>query len=141
MIQIRKKLQSGFTLLELLVVISIIGILLAVAGVAFSSAQQQGRDSRRVSDMQAVQKAFEQYYSQNGTYSATCTTMVTGGGLSVQPLDPVNTGLYSYNYTCTASTYCVCAYLNGSTRGNSTSNACAFSNTGTRQYFCVRNLQ
>jgi prepilin-type N-terminal cleavage/methylation domain-containing protein len=129
----------GFTLLELLVVISIIGILIALGTAAFSTAQRKGRDARRQGDMKVMQAAFEQYNAQNGSYG-TCaamkgdTTTLPGGA----PLDPA-TGL---DYTCSASggdTYCVCALLDTEGAGNSSDGtSCAFDGG---DYFCVKNLQ
>jgi len=140
----KRKLNLGFTLLELLVVISIIGILLAVGATAFSTAQKKGRDSRRRSDMKALQSAFEQYYATNGSYSD-CTTMgsanLTGGYTSV--VDPKNSGDYIYQCTgsSTSGTYCACAKLE-TKNGNSSLNDCDhYSHSATNDYFCVSNLQ
>ena len=129
--------QRGFTLLEILVVISIIGILLGLGSVAFSTAQKKGRDARRRSDMKAVQSALEQYYSVNSTYAApigaTCGSSLAGyldGGVK----DPKSTA----NYSCTtaASSYCACAVLEDTTGGNYGA-GCAAGTT----HFCVKNLQ
>ncbi|MDQ5932594.1 MAG: hypothetical protein QG649_679 [Patescibacteria group bacterium] len=49
--------QTGFTIVELLIVIVIIGILAAVTVVAYSTIQQRARDSRRVSDISTIAKA------------------------------------------------------------------------------------
>ncbi len=130
----------GFTMLELLVVISIIGILIALGTVSFMTAQRKGRDAKRRGDMKSIQNAFEQYYGQNGTY-ADCEIMASEdfmpGGL---PSDPKPT--LSYEGTCDADGYCYCAELESS-EGNSSDNNCTFtSGTATESaYFCVNNLQ
>ncbi len=131
---------TGFTLLELLVVISIIGILIAMGTVAFSTAQKRGRDSKRRGDVKAMQAAFEQYYAQNdGVYGASCADMSTSEYLpGGQPTDP-QTGA-SYSCTTTASTYCACALLEDVGGGNSSDAACSFSGVNAT-HFCVSNLQ
>lgn len=60
--------KNGFTLFEMLVVVSIIGILLGLISTSFSAAQKRARDSRRIQDINNVQKAFEQYFSLCGAY-------------------------------------------------------------------------
>lgn len=137
----RFKKMKGFTLLELLVVISIISILVAMGAVAFSTAQTRGRDSKRRSDVQQMQKAFEQYYAQNGTY-ADCATMATDtmpGGLPTDP-KPSHTA-YNTSSACSATGYCVCALLEDTGSGNAdapTGSTCAF---GAGDYTCASNLQ
>lgn len=53
------KFNSGFTLIELLVVISIIGILAALATFSYTDSQRKARDTKRKSDLIAIQKALE----------------------------------------------------------------------------------
>ncbi len=129
--------KKGFTLFELLVVISIIGVLVAVASVSYSAAQKRGRDAKRRQDMQAVQKAFEQYYAENNTYNATCADMAGAlpGGL---PSDP-KPGWTSYQGSCTSTSYCYCAYLEISGTGNANNSSCSYG--GSKNYYCVSNLQ
>ncbi|MDB5165170.1 MAG: Type secretion system protein [Candidatus Saccharibacteria bacterium] len=59
---------KGFTIIELLIVIVVIGILAAITTVAFSGIQQRGRDAQRKSDVVAITKALELYYLDNGQY-------------------------------------------------------------------------
>jgi general secretion pathway protein G len=60
----------GFTIVELLIVIVIIGILAAITIVAFNGTQQRGRDAQRKSDVAAITKALELYYIDKGEYPA-----------------------------------------------------------------------
>src|ERR1700722_13880120 len=50
--------KSGFTLIELLVVIAIIGLLASIILASLNTAQQKGRDARRVSDLQEIGQAI-----------------------------------------------------------------------------------
>lgn len=63
-----KKYLSGFTLVELLVVISIISILAAVIYANFNDARKLSRDKMRQSSLKELQLAIELYKSQYGTY-------------------------------------------------------------------------
>jgi len=58
----------GFTLVELLVVISILGILASIALVSFTSSQMRGRDTQRKSDLKQISSALELFYSDYGKY-------------------------------------------------------------------------
>ncbi|MEI6660470.1 MAG: prepilin-type N-terminal cleavage/methylation domain-containing protein [bacterium] len=60
--------NRGFTLVELLVVISIISLLSSVVLSALNSARAKGRDARRKSDIHQIQLALELYYDANGSY-------------------------------------------------------------------------
>ena len=65
-----KKSTSGFTIVELLIVIVVIGILAAIVIVAYNGVQARARDSKRVTDMAAIQKALALYKIDNGVYPA-----------------------------------------------------------------------
>lgn len=138
-------LKNGFTLFELLVSISIIGILTALASLAFSGAQKKARDARRVQDIKAIQVAAEQYYSQNAySYPTNNLTPWMGGTqeiLSVFPTDP-KIGSYTYTHPDgTNSTYCSCATVENTNNGNATA-ACVFATpSANTTLFCVKNQQ
>jgi len=60
--------QKGFTIVELLIVIVVIGILAAITIVAYNGIQQRGRDAQRKSDISTMAKALELYYIDKGSY-------------------------------------------------------------------------
>jgi prepilin-type N-terminal cleavage/methylation domain-containing protein len=60
--------SEGFTIVELLIVIVVIGILATLVIVTFTGIQQKARDSKRKTDLVAVQATLESYYSNNNTY-------------------------------------------------------------------------
>jgi prepilin-type N-terminal cleavage/methylation domain-containing protein len=60
--------QKGFTLVELLVVVAIIGLLSTLSIVALNSARVKARDASRVAAIKQWQTALELYYSDNGGY-------------------------------------------------------------------------
>lgn len=67
MVSLKNK-SKGFTIVELLIVIVVIGILATLVIVTFTGIQQKARDSKRKTDLGAVQAALESYYSSNNTY-------------------------------------------------------------------------
>ena len=63
-----KQRQSGFTIVELLIVIVIIGILATLVIVTFSGVQQRARDSERKTDINAIAGQLEAFYATKGYY-------------------------------------------------------------------------
>jgi len=60
--------QKGFTIVELLIVIVVIGILAALVITTFTGIQQKARDTERTTDIKALHGQIEAYYAQNGYY-------------------------------------------------------------------------
>ncbi len=70
------KKDKGFTLIEMLVVVAVIGLLASLILVGLSDFRTRGRDTRRIADIKEVQNGLEVYYMKNGAYP-------TGTGWSV----------------------------------------------------------
>jgi general secretion pathway protein G len=70
----KHKQQTGFTIVELLIVIVVIGILAAITIVAYNGMQDRARTNGRIVDLKNIQKSIELYYAQNGSYPSTGNT-------------------------------------------------------------------
>ena len=64
----RSRRTSGFTLIELMITVAVVGVLSAVAYPAYVDSVRKGRRSDAVSAITAVQQAQERYRSSNATY-------------------------------------------------------------------------
>lgn len=119
-----KHKQTGFTIVELLIVIVVIAVLAAITVVAYSGIQQRARDSVRAQDIDSIKKALLLYQVDNGGVKATASYGGSGpGGWNLSssaswlsflgskygkiPIDPVNTGMadpsqhgLAYYYFC-----------------------------------------
>lgn len=114
---------KGFTLVELLVTISIISILSVIGMVAYSTVLKQGRDSKRQSDLRSIQSALEQYYADQFSYPDNLSfgsSLVFGAKTYMNriPTDPTGEPLgYGYGYVLQSFGYCLYAKLENSNPG------------------------
>lgn len=120
----RKKV--GFTLVELLVVISIISILSVVGLTIYTGVQKGARDAKRKSDLTAISKALEQYRTANNSYPVSCnnawSTHVNWtavgcnltGYINEMPKDPLNIDLGNCGTQADCHIYHYCTDANGS---------------------------
>ena len=104
------KNKKGFTLIELIVSITIIAVLTAVGVVSYSGANKRARDSRRMADLEKIRIALELYRQSVGTSypsSASLKSNLAPNYIQSFPTDP-KTG-YDYTYSSTGYKYTLTA--------------------------------
>lgn len=138
----------GFTMIEILVVMVIIGVLATLGGTTYVKSLSRGRDARRLEDMKSIQKGFELYYAKHDDYlidssTNSCDGMYADTTIFSKGKEPSPPRAGDYTVTCDYGddTYCACALMeNGGDYGNSTDADCTFSDTNPT-HFCVQNIQ
>jgi type II secretion system protein G len=73
-------MKKGFTLIEIMVVIAILGVLIAMVSGSFVSSQKKSRDLKRKSDLSQIGKALEFYYNDRGQYPLSDNGKIVGCG-------------------------------------------------------------
>jgi prepilin-type N-terminal cleavage/methylation domain-containing protein len=101
--------RSGFTLVEMLIVIGIIGILTSVIIASTTVSRAKARDTKRISDMKEIQLGLALYYDVNKVYPAgsditAVNILVTQKYLPDIPTDPSGV---TYEYMVTNGKYCI----------------------------------
>lgn len=102
--------KKGFTLIEILIVVSIIGLLASIVFVGLGASRARGRDARRLADLQSIQTGLELYFTKTGTYPATLAGLVSGGiGVIKIPTDPTVANSYGYGVNNAGNSYVLIA--------------------------------
>src|ERR1700693_4478315 len=81
--------SAGFTLLELLVVMTIIGILAAIAVPALRDSPQRAREATLKEDLFTMRSVIDQYHGDKGSYPPDLATLVSAGYIRKIPIDPM----------------------------------------------------
>ena len=121
--------KKGFTLVEILIVVAIIGLLASIVLVGMAGFRQRGRDTRRIADLRQTQHALELYFNKCGYYpggaaSGVCNTNNPTSwdelrktladaqiGISVMANDPLPGVNYGYSVSSNRQSYILGATL------------------------------
>jgi type IV pilus assembly protein PilA len=130
---LRRRRESGFSLIELLIVIAIILIILVIAIPQYNKARMNAQEMAAIAEIQNVNKMEIQYYSQFGNYATALTQLgpaTQGGaegpsaaGLLPASLASGSSGGYNFTLTQTPGGYAISAVPK------------SFNSTGRRTFF------
>lgn len=143
---------KGFTLVELLVVITIIAVLSVIGITVFTGFQKNARDAKRRGDIEAISKGFEAN-TTTGTATTYAVPLDSWFASGTIPSDPQGTSVgYFWNGgaanvkpTAISATYVVCAKLENNNGNSSTAGASGGTFTAATDaaatHFCRKNQQ
>ena len=102
----QKQTSNGFTIVELLIVIVVIGILAAITIVAYNGIQDRARTTALISDLTTSSKQLQIDQGFNGTYPATIAEANSNKGLKASS---GTTYSYTVNTAASPQTFCLSA--------------------------------
>lgn len=83
------KTKRGFTIVELLVVLSVIALLLSIVTPRYLNKIEEGKEIALRQNLSVIRKSIDQYYSDQGEYPDKLNQLVEKYYLRAIPLDPI----------------------------------------------------
>jgi len=110
----RKEIK-GFTLVEILISIAIVGIFTSIIFGSIAVSRAKARDNERIADMKEIELALALYYDVNREYPADISVLAASGQkyLPEVPVDPKDGSEYVYNPLNNNRKYCLGVRLEG----------------------------
>jgi general secretion pathway protein G len=84
-----RQIESGFTLLELLIVVALIGIIAALAVPQFKHTPLKAKEAVLKEDLYILRDVIDQHFTDKGKYPSTLQDLVEAGYLRKIPSDPI----------------------------------------------------
>jgi len=82
--------ESGFTLIELMVVVAIIGILVSMAVPAYKNMVVRTKETVLLHNLYILRDVIDQHYADKGRYPDSLDALVSAGYLRTMPIDPIS---------------------------------------------------
>lgn len=94
-----RKTNSGFTLIEVLVVLAIVSILLTLVSPRYFEVVERSKETTLKNDLVIMRDAIDKYYGDNGVYPDSVEQLVERKYLRAIPLDPITNSFNTWAYT------------------------------------------
>ena len=94
----KSKKQLGFTVVEIVVVIAVIGILAGISVLGYSSIRDDARNATVETDLRGIGAKMESYYAQTGTYPAATSAALSASNTISVTRDAYPATAYNFLY-------------------------------------------
>ena len=85
----RRRSESGWTIIEMMVVISLMAVLAGIATISYGTAMRRSREAVLMEDLFRMRDAIDQYFADRVEYPASLDNLVSEGYLRTIPRDPM----------------------------------------------------
>jgi general secretion pathway protein G len=92
----RLRSARGFTLMEVLIVMSLIVLLSSIGMIGYQTSVKRGREAVLLEDLYRMRDAIDQFYVDKGKYPVDLSELVSGGYLRAVPVDPMTKSVDSW---------------------------------------------
>ena len=95
--KLRRFSERGFTLIEVLIVVTLVVILASIGMATYSNAVQRAREAVLREDLFRMRDAIDQFYADKNSYPQSLQDLVTEGYLREVPKDPITDSADTWN--------------------------------------------
>jgi general secretion pathway protein G len=85
----RARRNTGFTLLELIIVIAVLGILASIAVINLKNSPTRAKEAVLKTNLRSIREVLDQFYADQGAYPASLEDLVSEGYFRGVPIDPI----------------------------------------------------
>ncbi|MDI1298995.1 type II secretion system protein [Methylotenera sp.] len=98
-LKVLHKQSNGFTLVELLVVLSILALLLTLAVPRYFTSIEKAKDATLKQDLNTLRESLDKYYADNGQYPKSLEDLVERKYIRKLPVDPITEKTTTWIFT------------------------------------------
>ncbi len=116
---VKNRRSTGFTIVELLIIIAVIAILAAITTISYNSVTKSAREASVSTDLKSTASNLAKYKTENGSFPSNSTVFNS----TIEKANTSSKTTYAYTYEPIAGTYCLVATGHGSSYNLTSSNS------------------